>query len=294
MKKAFLITVLFAALGAIGCEDKADYVVVEEIVVDEDVAPPVPQGVYSITRDEEVLLYWLPVDDVNNDLATYIVYRSNHPDTGYLEIGRTAGEYFVDHGVINGYTYYFAVSSVDVDGNLSDLSYETVFDTPRPQGANRTLFDLNVMPAYSGWDLSAEVPVDYRDVGFCDFFLEYYDGDGVFYFNVGNSQTDIQDMGYTETLDDIGYAPESGWSLNGWCEVILGHTYVIWTDDNHFAKVRVTAINSENILFDWAYQVAGGNPELKPLIKRAPDYLRHPLGAGSATGNEENSDLRGM
>ena len=294
MKKAFFITVLLAALGAIGCEDKADYVVVNEIVVDEDVAPPVPQGVYSITGDEEVLLYWLPVDDVNNDFATYIVYRSNYPATGYLEIGRTTGEYFIDRRVTNGRTYYYAVSSVDVDGNLSDLSYENVFDTPRPQGASRTLFDLYVLPAYSGWDLSAEGPVNYHDSDFCDFFLEYFDGDGVFYFNVGNRWTDIQDMGYTGTLDDIDYAPDSGWSLNGWCEVILGHTYIIWTGDNHFAKIRVKAINNENIIFDWAYQVAVGNPELKPVIERAPDYRHHSHFGESATPNETLSELRGM
>jgi hypothetical protein len=278
MKTTLLVLILAAAaLAFVGCDEKTDYVIVEEIVYvyDEDDPPPVPQGVYSITRDEEVLLYWLPIDDVNGDFDTYIVYRSDHhPDTGYWEIGRTTGEYFVNRNLVNGHTYYYAVSSVDLDGNLSDLSYEYVLDTPRPQGSNRTLIDLDVEPDYAGWDLSDSNNVNYLS-GACDFYLDY---DGVFYLNVGNIDTDIQDMGYTEDLDEIDYAPEFGWSQNGWCEVILRHTYIIWTDNNHFAKVRVISIDSDRIIFDWAYQVDPGNLELKPKVERNPDYLRHPRG----------------
>jgi len=270
------ITAILATLVVMGCDQEADYVVVDRYVYEEDNPPPVPQGVYSVTRDFAVLLYWLPIDDVNGDFATYIVYRSDHdPDTGYHEIGRTTAEEFVDHSVINGHKYYYAVSSMDDDGNLSDLSYEYVFDTPRPQGTNQALFDVYVSPEFAGWDFANARAVHYLSVD-CDLFLEYYAGDSVYYFDVANSATWIQDMGYTVDLDEIDYAPEYGWSKNGWCEVILGHTYVIWTDDNHFAKVRVTGINGEKVIFDWAYQVATGNPELKPLVNPNPDYLRHP------------------
>jgi hypothetical protein len=99
---------------------------------------------------------------------------------------------------------------------------------------------------------------------------------------VANVDTDIQDMGYTADLDEIGYATDQGYSELGWCEVILHHTYLIWTDDNHFAKVRVTSIAADQIFFDWAYQVDPGNMELKPKPKpkfeRDPNYLRHPQG----------------
>ncbi len=278
MKTVFVtVAVFIAGLMIAGCDNNNDCVTCTDhiVYVDEDVAPPVPQGVYSVTRDRAVLLYWLPIDDVNGDFASYVVYRSDFPDTGYWEIGRTTSEYFIDDSVYNGDTYYYAVSSVDVDGNLSDLSYEYVFDTPRPQGTNRTLIDFNVEPQSAGYDFSNNAIVDYLAAD-CDIFLEYFAGDDVFYFDVGNVNTDIQDMGYTQDFDEISYAPEYGWSQNGWLEVILGHTYVVWTADNHFAKVRVTAINSQNVIFDWAYQVAIGNPELKPLVVRSDDYLHHP------------------
>jgi hypothetical protein len=38
---------------------------------------------------------------------------------------------------------------------------------------------------------------------------------------------------------------------------------VIWTADNHFAKIRVTAVSPNFVEFDWAYQIADGNPELR-------------------------------
>ena len=272
MRTIVLTMITLATLVLTGCDDHQDRIV----RVDDVVAPPVPQGVYSVTRDHQVLLYWMPIDDVNGDFSSYVVYRSDFdPDTGYYEIGETTNEYFVDNNVVNGRTYYYAVSSVDIHGNLSDLSYEYVFDSPRPQGINRTVFDFNILPNYAGWNLAAEANVSYQSDS-CDFYLEYYAGDDVFYFNVGAVNTDIQDMGYTKNLDAIDYAPESGWSKNGWCEVILYHTYVIWTADNHFAKIRVVAINSDNVIFDWAYQVAPGNPELKPQPTRTADYLRHP------------------
>ena len=43
----------------------------------------------------------------------------------------------------------------------------------------------------------------------------------------------------------------------------LGHTYIIWTWDNHYAKIRVNAISSERIVFDWAYQLLEGEQQLK-------------------------------
>jgi len=273
MKKIILGLLILAATVITGCdEDNHDHVFVPQ----DQIAPPVPQGVYSVTRDREILLYWLPIDDVEGDFEEYVVYRSDFdPDTGYMMIGETTQEYFVDNQVINGRTYYYAVSSLDQSGNLSALSYELVFDTPRPQGSGAIMFDFNGDPSYAGWDFSAQQTVDYLAAG-CDVYTEYVPGDGVFYINVANVNVDIQDMGYTEDLDVIGYSPDAGWSLNGWSELILGHTYVIWTADNHYAKIRVTAILGDHIIFDWAYQVDPGNPELKPLIKRLPGYLRYP------------------
>ena len=292
-----ILLLMGLALALAGCDN--DNEGITRYVYVDDGPPPVPQGVYSITGDEQVFIYWTQIDDVEGDFNRYIVYRSNDPDTGYWSIGETTDDYFTDNNVVNGHTYYYAVSSVDDGGRVSDLSYEYVFDTPRPEGYNRRLYDFNYDPDNSGWDLSAQMVVAYNSIS-ADFNVEYYEPNGVFFLNVANIDTDIQDMGFTDDIDEINYSPVNGWSYLGWVEVILGHTYVIWTDDNHFAKVRVTAIDLPNnsIVFDWAYQVDAGNPELKPTVGPRPhaprpeNYLRWTINEGNVQ-NSENFALSG-
>ncbi len=221
--------------------------------------PAVPRGLHSITGDEEVMLIWY--ENTEPDLAGYRVYRSLTPSGYYYEIGQTNLDYFLDFGLLNGQTYYYAIVAFDYDGNESDLSYEIVYDTPRPEGYNEQIFDYYEYPDYSGWDFSAYSLVAY-DHPMCDFFYGYDDINEVPYLYTGRSDTWIQDFGYTESLDEITYAPEYGWSTTGIVEAILGHTYIFWIWDNHFAKVRLSAIGPDYVIFDWAYQIDPGNPEL--------------------------------
>ncbi|MEO0143182.1 MAG: hypothetical protein ABIL70_03995 [candidate division WOR-3 bacterium] len=221
--------------------------------------PAVPRGLTSITGDEEVMLTWY--HNTEPDLAGYRIYRGPAPEGPYYLIGETNLDYFLDYGLVNGYTYFYAISAYDIHNNESDLSYETVFDTPRPEGFNEKVFDYTQYPAYAGWDFSAYTVVPY-DYAYCDFYFGYHEQNGSYYLFAGRTGTLIQDMGYTSSFDEIGYAPEDGWSPSGMVEAIIGHTYVIWTWDNHFAKVRVTSINPDYAIFDWAYQIDPGNPEL--------------------------------
>jgi hypothetical protein len=221
--------------------------------------PAVPRGLHSITGDGEVLLVWY--ENTEPDLAGYCIYRSLTPEGYYYEIGETNLDYFLDYGLINGQTYYYAISAFDCDDNESDLSYEIVYDTPRPEGYNEKIFDYHDFPYYAGWNFSDYSVVPY-DHPACDFYYGYDGYNKAPYFFVGRPGGLIQDFGYTESLDEITYAPEYGWSSTGIVEAIKGHTYIFWTWDNHFAKFRVTSINSDHVIFDWAYQVDPGNPEL--------------------------------
>lgn len=74
-------------------------------------------------------------------------------------------------------------------------------------------------------------------------------------------------MGLTNDIYDIPYAPANGWNPNKEEIAQIGHTYVIWTYDNHFAKIRVKNITSDRIVFDWAFQLVEGEPQLKPVVK---------------------------
>ena len=79
------------------------------------------------------------------------------------------------------------------------------------------------------------------------------------------TDSDIQDIGPTNTLLDVRQAPAAGWSSTHDAILRVGHTYVVWTWDDHYAKFRVTGLSSGRVVFDWAYQTAVSNPMLRPL-----------------------------
>jgi hypothetical protein len=276
MRNLALILMAFLAVFAIaGCNDDDNPVVYH--------TPLTPQGVYTVTGDHAVYLYFNGVYD--QDVKEYVVYRSAEATQNYSEIGRVTAESnpnldlliyeYVDQNVTNGVTYYYAVASVDYEGNVSDLSAETAYDTPRPQG-EVTLFPKQTAPTLAGFNLETANVVAWNSMVadvYVDTFL------AVPYINVAytladslnETQTDIMDMGYTSNFDEISVSPSTstntGWSALGYYEIVAGHTYVIWTRNNHFAKMRAVSLNgSGSITFQWAYQTATGNPELAPAL----------------------------
>jgi hypothetical protein len=255
-----LLSVLaILAAGTMGCNDSPS--------APRDVTPPsAPRAVYSVTGDHEVFLHWL--DNPEPDVAGYHVYIAScldGPDCPYDRIGTTAAPEFAVSGLANGVTRFYAVTAYDRSGNESELSYENVFDTPRPEGFGVRLADAATEPALSGWDFS-----EYRIRAFDDPALDIYfiRSEGVDLLVAPFTDTDIQDAGFATSLDDIDFAPNGGWSPSGTVELIPGHCYVVWTHDNHFAKLRLTGIGDGVMVMDWAYQVDPGNREL--AARRAP------------------------
>jgi len=256
--------------------------------------PPVPAGVYSVTGDGSVQVYWSPVREAC--VERYGVYRSLTPDGIYDWVDDVAHSddadfwpRFTDAEVENGTTYYYAVDAWNGRGASSDLSYELVSDTPRPDGVDLVLYDDVSDPGRSGLDLSR---VEERSVGedmvrsatdpLVDYYLIFLDDlfRLVPVYEATEQDTivnDIQDFGYTDSMDEIDFAPLDGWSLDPYgVEMIAGHTYVLWTWDDHFAKIRVTATGSDHVILEWAYQLSEDDWERRQL---APD-ARPPRGGG--------------
>jgi len=252
--KLLLTTALIAALSA-GCsEDKFYY---------DNTPPSFPVNIQTVTGDNRIDIMWSPSPE--SDVAGYNVYVNSAYEGRYELIGNTGDNYYIDLGAVNGNTYYYAVAAYDFSGNESELSYDVIYDTPRPEGFNQSVFDYSKYENNSGYSFGDFMVVPYKDAN-ADFFFENYNG--IFYLDVW-SDTDIQDMGETIDIYDISSAPLDGWvQMNEgenikYTEAKIGHTYIIWTWDNHFAKVRISLITPERIVFDWAYQTAEGNPELK-------------------------------
>ena len=233
----------------------------------DNTAPDPPENVVTYVGDNLVEIYW--DDNRERDVAGYNVYFAYSYWGDYELIGNTGNNRYIDYEAQNGETYYYAVAAYDFDGNESELSYDMVYGVARPEGTNQAIFDYNRFPETSGYDLSeySVVPFDaFSDEISSDFFFENYEGS--YYLNVWDD-SDIQDMGYTDSFLDITYAP-----LNGWVQLLpdenvkytlveVGHTYVVWTWDNHYAKIRVKAISNDRMVFDWAYQLVEGEQQLK-------------------------------
>lgn len=226
-----------------------------------DVTPPAaPRGVYSVTGDHRVLLHWLA--NTETDVAGYRIYWSacsHGPDCLYDPLAATSGTQFIVTGLANGETRYYAVAAYDRAGNESELSYEDVFDTPRPAGSGLVLTSAASAPATAGYDFSeyAVRPFDDPKVD-----VYYVHSAGTDLMVAPFVDTQVQDAGYAPTLDAVDFAPTSGWSPTGSVELIVGHCYLVWTHDDHYAKLRVTRLGASGVELDWAYQVDPGNREL--------------------------------
>jgi len=267
--KIFILGILLGiGLIFLGCEKR--------VFIYEECPPSTPKGLYSITGDESVYLFWYENDE--EDFDQYWVFRRRDGENHYHRIGITTVAEYVDKNVANGHTYWYRVSAVNWHGEESELS-EPTYDTPRPEGWNEIIKDLSRYPCCSGFDLSKGEVVSYDDPR-ADIYLEYYDE--VFYLWVTDKETYIQDFGYTDDIDDVNYSPVEGWSALWYVEVIKGHSYILWTWDNHFAKLRVEDFTTHyGILFDWAYQVEPGNQELKPSPPKDSDLRKEKENRGN-------------
>ena len=256
--KSLFITFL-ASVIILGCTKENDI---------DTTPPPPPQGIKTISLDNAVEIQWLPSQA--EDVDGYKVWKSDQYSGRYQLIASTAKTNLVDYGAVNGTTYYYAVSAYDFHSNESALSKDVVYDTPRPEGLGVTLMDTNTAKNISGYGFAQYSVLSCYDIHTDIFFVNVHSRLSLQVW----SDTDIQDMGYTSSLDEISAAPTEGWAPSKSVEPIEGHTYVIWTVDNHFAKVRVQNVTPNRLVFDWAYQTAKGNVELKGTHKSRDGFRK--------------------
>lgn len=240
------------------CDDEETY---------RDTEPPVPpENVQTFNRDGSVEIIWDA--STSRDVAGYNVYYALDYYGKYTMIGSSSNNVYIDNGAENGEIYYYGITAYDFDGNESELSYDEVYGVARPEGYNNIVFDYIQFPDNAGFSFAENLVYPYNDYA-TDFFFERYND--TYYVNVW-ADADIQDMGPTDDILDITYAPESGWIqlVEGenvkYTEARRGHTYVVWTLDNHFAKFRISSMTPERMVFDWAYQLVEG----ERMLKRSP------------------------
>jgi hypothetical protein len=250
-----------------GCSD-------DDPVAVDTTAPFPPGGVFSITGDQGVEIFWSP--NWEADLDGYAVYVSDNEVGPYDHISDVDATItsFVDANLNNGETWYYAVTAFDLAGNESDLSVELVFDTPRPQGTVSLSDFMGQNAATSGYDLSSvsNTAQPWNSVS-TDIYFGQQNNVNLFF---ATNMVDIQDFGVTESFDDLDYAPVSGWAPSKSAEAIPDHGYFVRIANGqggfNYAKLRVSSItgndaDTRSVTLEWAYQTslgADGNRELSP------------------------------
>lgn len=257
--------VMATALWMAGCKGDRD-----PVVVYDNGRPSAPDGVFSITGDLQVEICWNP--NPEPDIAGYDVYWNDAPTGSFEFVARVGANTtcYVDTDVDNGVTYYYAVLAFDNDGLESDLSYEDIFDTPRPEGANLVLFDyLGQNSGLSGYDFSSLSGTPQAwDNATTDVYFGSPNGVPTLFADQG-AGVDVQDYGYIDLLY-VDWAPLAGWAPSGRVELIPGHSYIVRIVDGkgsfNMAKFSVVAASPASATLDWAYQIDPGNPELAPGV----------------------------
>lgn len=251
--------IIAASIGFSGC--------FVDINHPDNTPPSPPTGLSTATGDNFIELFWK--ENPERDVAGYNVFASSTYDGRYELIGSSETPYFLDNDAVNGNMYYYAVTAYDYEGNESELSKDVAYDIPRPEGYDVQLNDYHLYPGLAGYDFSGYAVVRYDDDN-ADMYMENYNG--VIYMNV-RTDTDIQDMGVTGSILDIGSAPTDGWSQTHDVVLKAGHTYVVWTWDDHYAKFRVHTLSPTRMVFDWAYQTRPSTT----LLKRGTSTERAPM-----------------
>lgn len=274
-------TMTILILLLISCGEKERVV---EIPVPANCPPSAPRNVYAVNLDGTVLICWRANQE--SDIEGYDVYRGTSFYGEYAYIGTVfhggSAEYcFEDLDTANGVRHYYAVTAFDEGGLESELSYEEVTGTPRPEG-RITLSDYESLPTVSGYDLSSLSGVAQAyNLPTTDIFFS--GATGIALIAAYRAGVEMQDYGYIADFDAVNYAPVDGWSPSRSVEAIAGHCYIIRlleTDGYHYAKLYVTAVAGSYVTFWWAYQTDPGNRDLTPA---AP---------GDGSGNDTSTSPR--
>jgi len=252
---------------------------------------PAPATLTSISLNGAVHLQWSdePYLSNPNDFSHYQVYSTTYSldnnlcgSTWSVE-GTTVSPTFLVDALTNGIPLCFSVSTIARDGGEGPLSGARN-DTPRPDARNVLVYSEDVDALESGFrfwlDANSNGQVDVGELGLVgaganpamDFFVSR-DSTGI-YFVPERTGVTMQVYGTAPLADltDIDVAPAGNYNRNAYQAVPMWGYVFQMNDGTGFYKyggIRVSAVGSDYVIFDWSYQTDPGNPEL--LVVHRPN-----------------------
>lgn len=254
------------------------------VTVDERLALQRPTWLTSISLNRAVHLDWSDTSYLLEPSAFehYRVYStgydldSNLCGTQWVLEGTTVSSSFLAGNLTNGVPRCYAVSAISIEG------YESLWsplrnDTPRPDAYNIVLKALDADPTTAGFrfwnDANADHLVSPGELGVvlngtspsADF--QVVRNAGTFYLQPVRTGTTVQVYGSVpvDGLTSIDYAPASGYvstaveAKPGW-----GYVFQMNGGDGYYryGALRVSAVGTDYVIVDWAFQTDPGDPEL--------------------------------
>jgi len=262
------------------------------VVIDERLRLPAPLALTSISLNGAIHLQWTD-NAYQSDPAGFLNYRvystsydldNNLCGTSWALEGTTVAPTFLAGALTNGVPRCFGVSAVTIEG-FESLWSPLRYDTPRPDAKNQILYTQAGDPLHSGFrfflDANNDGIAGPLELGLItagsspsvDFTITT-DANSRLQFQPARTNTDMLRYSASPITDltDIDIAPVSGYTR---APILAtpGYGYVFRMDEGdgyyRYGAVRVTALGSNYIVFDWSYQTDPGNPELLRAVPTA-------------------------
>jgi len=243
--------------------------------------PPDPGTVEVVALDNANFIRWSDNAREVLDFSFYRVYLLGNGGDNFI-LGETDSEGFLDLLALNGDSYGYFVTSVDDQGHES-LGSQTATGTPRPDYHGEWIYAYEDVPTHAGFRFSQDemtYPILDGDAPNRHFRVEV-DADG--WWLVPGPGTEVYDGLFETTALKCGVDSDSDCvaldqaPLSGYTNLDMPlypqSTYVLRVVGNdgltHYGAIRVTLLGFDQddaaiMIFDWAYQLQAGNPNLAP------------------------------
>ena len=242
--------------------------------------PPVPTGLEVIALDATNYIRWNDGARSASDFSAYRIYLLSDQGAAQTLLGNSDSPGFLDALAENGVTSIYAVSSVDLFGHESATS-GSALGTPRPDFTGELVYSFMDDPNSSGFQFLDSDELDPIVSGGSPARHFRLETDASGWWLVPRASAEVFPTGtYTTELkcgvaadaqcQDWTTAPLSGYSaLRIAVEPEFTYMWRVFEGDGfaRFGAVRVTLLGTDQsgaalMIFDWAYQFQGGNPQL--------------------------------
>ena len=242
--------------------------------------PAVPADLEVVALDATNYIRWNDNARSASDFLAYRIYLLSDQGASQTLLGESDSPGFLDALAENGVTSSYAVSSVDLDGHESGTS-SSAKGTPRPDFTGELVYSFMDDPNLSGFRFSESDQLDPVVPGGSltrHFRLEtdasggwLVPGPSAEVFREGVFTTELKcGVAADAQCADWTTAPLSGYSpVDIAVEPEFTYMWRVVDGDGvvRYGAVRATLLGTDQtgaafMIFDWAYQLQGGNPQL--------------------------------